>query len=555
MTPHPAPAGSPEGEPLEVATPAPYYPRMWRVAMIAVLASCGGEAADPLRVRIDTGVVHGVQDGNVRAFLGVPYAAPPVGPDRWRPPQPALPLAGELDAFEVGIQCPQSFSLSGPGGDEDCLFVNVWTPDGKGRDLAVMVWLHGGAFIFGSGGDRYYDGKYLAETYGVVVVTVNYRLGAFGFFAHPELAAEDPAYPSSGNYGLDDQLAALQWVQNNIAAFGGDPAQVLLFGESAGGFSTCAHYVSPRSAGLFRAAISESGLCASSVTEPSRAQAEAAGVAIAEGLGCTGAGAIECMRGKPADELLEATAVPPPAEQEPGGPFYAGANLLTTLPNVDGFVLARSLRESFAAGEFEPRPIIVGANRDEGTLFHSVFFATEVADEAEYRAALGRRFGAANVDAIVAMYPVASFDSANRALAEVTGDAFFACAARRTARGAAEAGAPVYLYSFQREPDQPFLGGLGVFHSAEIPFLFNSDPTFPLGRVGSGQSVADTLQGYWTRFAATTDPNGGGGGTAAWPRYDVAGDRHLVIDATTIEGSAFKAALCDFWDALVIAPQ
>jgi para-nitrobenzyl esterase len=521
--------------------------RAWLVVGIAMLGC--GDGPNELDVKIDTGTVRGIHDGETRAFLGVPYAAPPVGPDRWRPPQPALPLDGVFDAVGVGVQCPQSFSLSGPGGEEDCLFVNVWTPTGKGKDLPVMVWLHGGAFIFGSGGDKYYAGRYLAETYGVVIVTVNYRLGAFGFLAHPELFAEDPAYPSSGNYGIDDQFAALEWVQRNIKAFGGDPARVVLFGESAGGFSTCAHYVAPRTQGLFYAAISESGLCGTAVNEPSRAEAEAAGIMIAEKVGCPGPGAAACLRAKSSQELLDATAVPPPAMQDPGGPFYAGATV-GTLPNVDGHVMKSTLRDAFAAGGFEPRPLIVGSNRDEGTLFHSTFFASEIANEADYRGALGRRFGAANVDPIVARYPVASYPSANRALAEVTGDAFFACPARRTARGASAAGATVYFYNFQRALEQPFLADLGVFHSSEIPFLFNTDPAFPLGRVGSGQAVADALQGYWTRFAKTGDPNGDG--ATPWPTFDVAGDRHLVIDASTVEGAGYKSATCDFWDALVV---
>jgi len=515
-------------------------------AAVACLVAC--DEPDELRVAIDTGVVRGHLDGNTRAFLGIPYAAPPVGDLRWKPPQPALPQSAIFEAIEVGIQCPQSFSLSGPGGSEDCLFVNVWAPRGK-TGLPVMVWLHGGAFIFGSGGDAYYNGRYLTETYDVIVVTVNYRLGAFGFFAHPELTAEDPAYPSSGNYGLEDQLAALQWVQRNIEGFGGDPANVTLFGESAGGFSACAHYVSPRSAGLFRAAISQSGLCASTVTEPTLAEAEVTGDQLAQKLGCTGPGVAACMRARSTDELLDATAAPLPADQLPGGPFYTDqATSLQTLPNIDGVVLATSLKEAFAAGNFEPRPLIVGGNRDEGTLFHSVFFAREVADETEYRDALARRFGAPNVDAIVARYPVADFSDANRALAEVTGDAFFACPARRTARGAAAAGAPVHFYSFERELEQPFLANLGVFHSSEIPFLFESDPKFPLGRVGSGQSVADTIQGYWTRFAATGDPDGEG--AVDWPAYDAGGDHHLVIDSDVVVGSGLRAANCDFWDAL-----
>jgi para-nitrobenzyl esterase len=514
-------------------------------ALVALALCACGDDIDELTIRIDTGVIRGKLDGETRAFLGVPYAAPPVGADRWKPPAPALPLEGVYDAIQTGIQCPQSFSLAGPGGAEDCLFVNVWAPRGR-TGLPVMVWLHGGAFLFGSGGDAYYDGRYLAETYGVVVVTVNYRLGVFGFLAHPSLTDENSGYPSSGNYGLEDQRAALQWVQRNIGAFGGDPDLVTLFGESAGGFSACVHYAFPRGETLFRAAISQSGLCASSVREPTLAEAEIAGSVIAQGLGCVTA---QCLRDKSVDELLEATAVPPPSEQLPGGPFYTSSGMmLSTLPNVDGLVVPTSLREAFIAGDFDARPLIVGANKDEGTLFHSVFFGAEVANEADYRGALERRFGLANVDAIIARYPVATFGTANRALAEVTGDAFFACPARRTARSVAAVGAPVYFYSFERALEQPFLADLGVFHSSEIPFLFQADPRFPLGRVGTAQDVADTLQGYWTRFAKSLDPNGGG--AIAWPTYD--GDRHLTIDRVTAEGRGLRADACDFWDALAI---
>jgi para-nitrobenzyl esterase len=519
------------------------------------LAACGDDdKGDPLDVEIDTGVLHGIELGRTRAFLGVPYAAPPVGPDRWRPPQPAVPWDGVREAISVGIQCPQGLSISGPGGDEDCLFINVWTPTSPGDDglVPVMVWLHGGAFVFGSGGDKYYSGQHLAETYGVVIVTLSYRLGALGFLAHPALAAEDPAYPASGNYGLDDQHAALGWVQRNIAQFGGDPGNVLLFGESAGGYSTCAHYVSPRSAGLFARAIVESGLCTSPVLEATRAEAEATGTQVAQDLGCpvTGPEAVACMRAKPVDALLAATALPPMQSQPPGGPLYldAGASLLATRPSVDGFVVQRPMRDAFLTGGFAPRPLIVGTTRDEGTLFHSPLFANEVTTDAEYRAALGRRFGQSNVAGIVARYPVSAFGSPNRALAEVSGDAFFVCPARQTARTAAAGGAPVYLYSFEQLPELPILDGLGVFHSAEIPFVFGTDPAYPLGRAGEGgAATAAALQAMWTQFAATGDPNGTG---PEWPAFDRAGGRHLVIGPTIAAGSGHKAAVCDFWDSL-----
>ena len=236
------------------------------IVLLCVTAACG-TSGDELRVATESGVVHGEKDGTIRHFLGIPYAAPPVGPLRWKPPQRAPAWQGTRDATVVGTQCPQTLSYSGASYDEDCLFLNVWTPSGA-HDLPVMVWLHGGAFIFGSGGDKYYDGSKLAQ-HGVVVVTINYRLGVLGFLAHPALDVEDPSFPSSGNYGLLDQEAALAWVQRNIAAFGGDPKQVTLFGESAGGFSTCVQYLSSHTAGLFERAIAESGLCGSTLLAPS----------------------------------------------------------------------------------------------------------------------------------------------------------------------------------------------------------------------------------------------------------------------------------------------
>ena len=514
------------------------------IASLLLLAACG-DGGDPLAIETDAGKIHGIeQPGDVRAWLGVPYAAPPVGDLRWKRPQRAPKWEGVLDTVQTGIQCPQTFSIGGPGGSEDCLFVNVWSPSGASK-RPVLVWLHGGAFIFGSGGDPYYSGRFLAEKYDVVVVTVNYRLGAFGFLAHPALTGEDPSYPSSGNYGLEDQIAALEWTQRNIKAFGGDPAKVMLFGESAGGFSTCALFVSQQTSGLFAAAISQSGLCASKIEEPTLAVAEAAGVKIGEKLGCTGAGAAACMRGKSEKELLDATALIPPAMQPPGGPFYVGGeNVLSTLPNVDGVVMRRSLRTAFTQGVYPVRPLILGSMKDEGTLFHSSFFAMEVTTDAEYRAALGRRFGAANVDAIVAHYPIANFKNANAAIAEVTGDAFFVCPMRVAAKGASGIpGISVYMYSFDREPESAFLSDLGAFHSSEIPFLFGTDGVYPLARTGAGP-VATTMQQMWTRFAETGKPS------MEWPQYSAESDAYLSINDPLAVKTGLKAAQCEFWDSL-----
>jgi len=525
--------------------------RLAPLVLVVALWGCSDDPGNPLRVELDTGVVIGLDQGGVLEFLRIPYAAAPIGDLRFKPPQPPEPWTDERELINPGDPCPQGVAFAG-GGVEDCLFINVWVPKTSNKKsdgtLPVMVWLHGGAFIFGSGSDAYYSGAHLAEAQGVIVVNLSYRLGAFGFLAHPAFAMEDPAYPSSGNWGLDDQYAGLAWVQRNIAAFGGDPAKVTLFGESAGGYSTCVHYVAARTAGMFRAAISESGLCTTSVLELSRAEAEAAAISVAEKVGCTGTGAAACLRGKPMMELVAATN-PIMQGAPPGGPFYQSGPPLTTLPNVDGFVIERPLRETFESGDFPSRPLILGATRDEGTLFHTSLFATAVTDEATYREALARRFPAESIDEIVARYPVAAFPNANRAIAEVSGDAFFVCPARRTARAVAASGAHTYYYSFQQEPTQAFMPDLGVFHSAEIPFLFATDPRYPLARAGdAGKPTSDALQEYWSRFATTMDPNGDD--ARAWPEYTRATDQHLVIDNDPTVGSAYKSALCDFWDGV-----
>ena len=522
------------------------------IALVCLLGCT--TSSDELRVTTESGVVHGAKTGTVRHFLGIPYAAPPVGALRWRAPQRAGAWQGTREALQVGSECPQTLSLSGVSYDEDCLYLNVWTPSGA-HDLPVMVWLHGGAFIFGSGGDKYYDGGVLAQ-HGVVVVTLNYRLGVFGFLAHPASDGEDPAYPTSGNYGLEDQRAALEWVQRNIAAFGGDPAHVTLFGESAGGFSTCVQYLSSRTTALFEAAIAESGLCGATLLAPSHANAESEALTLGSQLGCpgSGAGALACLRGLDAMTLLAATGLPPEASMTPGGPFYQPEILPDALPNVDGYVIAQPLREAFDAGGYAPRPLLLGTNRDEGTLFHSSIYAMPVTDEASYRAALAVRFGSGAVDAIEAQYPIASYPSANAALATVTGDAFFVCPTRRSARAAARAGAPVFRYSFEHAPEEPVMPGLGVFHSAELPFVFGNDD-FPLGRVGtSGAALAAAMQAYWTSFAKTGDPGTGGAGGVAWPAYDPARDTYLGLGDPVAGAAGLRSSLCDFWDTLAVTP-
>jgi len=520
--------------------------RLVVLAFLAVAAGCGGDATDELTITLDAGTVHGGALDGIRHFFGIPYAAPPIGANRFRAPQPVMPWTTALEANLTGSQCPQSISLAGSSDDEDCLYLNVWAPSGA-HDLPVMVWLHGGAFIIGSGGDKYYDGAQLAKS-GVIVVSLNYRLGLFGFLAHPQLRTDDPAFPTAGNYGLEDQRFALEWVKRNIAAFGGDPKHVTLFGESAGGMSTCFLYLSSRATDLFQAAISESGLCSSQLLEIPRDVAEAQAETLATKLGCAAndATTIDCLRAKSPDDLLAATPLPAMTDP-PGGPIYQPEILPGSLPTVDGYVVEQPMAAALAAAQYPLRPLILGNVADEGTLFHSPLFAQPIADETAYRAALAMRFSPGAVDAIVAHYPVAQFPSANRALGQVTGDAFFLCPSRRFAKAVQDRGAVVYRYNFQQELGSPFAPGLGVFHSSEIPFVFGND-TYPLGRIGDATALATAIQAYWTGFAKIYDPNHTG--DPAWPKYDGTEPQLVLSGAGITTGKALDDDTCTLWDSL-----
>ncbi|MFT3693940.1 MAG: carboxylesterase family protein [Kofleriaceae bacterium] len=513
--------------------------RIW--LSLVILAACGSDP-DPLTIDLDSGTIHGEGSGDIREFLGIPYAAPPVGDFRFRAPQPVTPWTTTMETVAFGPECPQSLSLSGVSNTEDCLYLNVWAPQGA-SNMPVMVWLHGGAFILGSGGDKYYDGSNLASQ-GVIVVSLNYRLGLFGFLANSAFANDDPDYPTIGNYGLEDQRAALQWVQRNIEKFGGDPKHVTLFGESAGGMSVCIHYLSSRTAGLFDRAISESGLCSSPLLEVQSNIAATEGDMIATSLGCADhdATTVDCLRGKTADELLAVTKLPAPTDP-PGGPIYQPFLLPGSLPVVDGYVIEQPLAAAVKAGNFQPRPLILGNVADEGTLFHSPLFAQPVTDDASYRAALGNRFDAALIDGIVGHYPVDAYPTPNRTLAQVTGDAFFKCPSRVFAAAVTTAGAALYRYQWETEMTNPLFTDLGVFHSSEIPFVFGNDD-YPLGQIGPATDMATAIQAYWIAFAKTANPNVTG--QLAWPLYDSTNPQ-IEFSSPLKVGTHLDDDACVFW--------
>jgi para-nitrobenzyl esterase len=514
----------------------------------------GGTPAEGLDVTIDQGDLRGYLSEGVRAFLGIPFGATTGGDARWTGPAPAPGWSGVRDATELGPPCAQ-LNPTGTAFDatstEDCLTVNVWAPAGPPEaPVPVMVWIYGGAYQFGSGGPPY-NAESLVSAGNVVVVTFNYRLAAMGFFAHPALTeAAQAARVPPANLGLQDQQLALRWVQDNIAAFGGDRGNVTLFGESAGANSTCLHMVSESSRGLFHRAIVQSGLCLKPML--TLAEAEAKGARYAEAMGCTDpAEVLTCLRQLDMETVLTGPATAPP--RIPGGLFYQDAlEQLGFQPIVDGTLVAEQPAEAIAAGRVgDVAEVLHGATTDEGALFHvPPLGGDQPADDTEYEAALANRFGAHAAE-VAAQYPVSDYPSYAEALSAVTGDAIFRCPAIRMAELLHAAGRTNYLYRFHLPVTSVFEGLSGrPFHSADIPYVFGHE--YLLGSVPpehAGASAA--IQGYWTRFAASGDPNGGG--APSWPVFDDAAG-HLNLDSPMSAGSDWRADGCDFWDAIAIVP-
>lgn len=505
--------------------------------LLALGAGCGSDddAGDSAiqqgtLIEIADGMIQGQAEGGARRFLGIPFAAPPVGDLRWRPPQPPQPWTDVLEADAISPPCAQLAALTTPASDtEDCLYLNVWTPDpAPDRPLPVLFWIHGGANTSGSTGDLiplgvgglFYNGQGLAATRDVVVVTTNYRLNVFGFLSHQALAAEDPGYPYSGNQALLDQRAALQWVRDNIVAFGGDPDNVTIFGESAGAFNVCYHVASPLSRGLFHRAISQSGGC--TTRNDSDADARNRTAALSDASGCAAAAdELACLRELPVAELLALS-----------GGFR---------PSVDGGFLPDQPRAIYDRGDYARVPYILGSNSDEGTLF--LLGAGPVETEEEYEALVEARYGS-RADEVLALYPVSDFDSPNDAWARIVGDSGLVCGTYDTARRAAAGGADVYMYNFSRPVLEDILPQLGATHGAEIAFVFGS-ATSPSA---DDTALAMSMQGYWSRFARSGDPNGDG--ALVWPEYSDATDLRINFDAENSIVAAFRREQCEFFWSL-----
>ncbi|MCP9991395.1 carboxylesterase/lipase family protein [Streptomyces albogriseolus] len=489
-------------------------------------ATPAAAAADDTTVTTRYGQVRGEAGESANAYLGIPYAAPPVGDLRWKPPAPPERWSGVRDATTPGNPCMQANSstpwgdLAGPGTpSEDCLYLNVHTPERSLPGRPVMVWLHGGGFTIGSG--TFYDGGELAARGDVVVVTLNYRLGAFGYLAHPGLAEESPA-AVSGNYGLLDQQAALRWVRQNIAAFGGDPDQVTVFGESAGGGSVCQHLVSPRAAGLFDRAIAQSG-CGFPL--PTQQSQQRTGASWAESLGCAD---VACLRSRPAGELLAASLNP-------------GARWV---PNVDGRVLPLQITEALESGRFHRVPVLQGTTADEGRLTVATTYdlAGRPLTAAGYPVAVRALYGDRS-DAILARYPLTEYGTPAEALGAILTDAQFACSQSRTARLMGNH-TRSYQYEFADRHAMDYLElpigfPIGAPHGSEIRYVFGGVSGTP-----AQNALAAKMLGYWTHFAHTGVPYAAG--APRWNQYPKV--QVLAPEAITASTTFPQDHKCDLWN-------
>jgi len=500
-------------------------------------ATCTEDRSAPVTVEVvapagsiltEGGVVSGTASGGSMSYRGIPFAAPATGALRWRPPAPAAPWTGVRAAAAFGPVCAQLDDAGNVTGSEACLFLNVWTPSTPPPSLLpVLLFIHGGGNAAGAGSYPYYDGTTFAENGRAVVVTVNYRLSSFGWLAQPFLSAETRR-GVSGNYGTYDQLAALRWVKRNIAAFGGDPARVMIFGESAGGVNVCTLFASPLAKGLFERALVESGGC----TQKPLSDFIAFGDTLTQNAGCPhAADPAACLRGLPFEAILRA--LPPVVTVATSSGQLWG-------PAVDGFVLRDSPEIVIGKGEHNKVPFAIGANSDE-----TGQAAPPVATEAEYRALVVAQAGAL-APLILARYPVSAFATPRKAYIAVTSDSRFICPARRFARAAAKGGSPVFRYFFSYPASRLY----GAVHGVELPFVFGSLDAVPAYTPGATErALSESMNASWARFAASGDPSVPG--SVPWPAYDPVRDRTFVWDAPPASVDGIRSEACDFWDSLL----
>ena len=486
-------------------------------------------------IQLYNGPISGKAEDGVRIFLGLPYAAPPVGELRWKSPQAVAPWTQVRSHTVFSPSCPQPKQQDAGKFSEDCLYLNVWTTaENPEKRLPVMVWIHGGAFNFGSASQPEYNGRNLAKK-GVVIVTINYRLGPLGFMVHPLLSKES-AHGTSGNYALLDQIAALKWVQNNIAAFGGNPDRVTIFGQSAGSRSVSLLMISFLSEGLFHRAIAESGglIIGSEYLNPvfngNMANVEKMGQKLTSRLGCdTAEDVLAAMRARSAQEIVQAADCKTSVFDE--GLFFA--------PVFDGWVLPKDPLAAYAGGQQHDVPMIVGSTLNEGNLY--------LADETDlsvekYKSFLKARF-AENSGKAFEMFPAHKSKDVARAIDHFLTVAANAQPARLVAQSMERKKSRAYLYQFTRLPDTAMARKLGVYHGVELAYVFGNMNKAD-GYDDTDMGLSKKMMDYWVNFAKTGNPNGQG--LADWPAYKSKSDLNLEFsDTIHINKHLFKKE-CDF---------
>lgn len=509
------------------------------LAVLAFTQSGFAAITDP--VKVEQGLLAGTSGSaaDIRVYRGVPFAAPPVGDLRWKPPYSAASWHGVRQATEFSNACWQTpypaaaaiYQAKLPPLSEDCLYLNIWTPAKSATNrLPVMVWIHGGGFTRGFSGTSSYNGEVLARK-GAVIVTINYRLGVFGFFAHPGLSAES-VHHSSGNYALLDQIAALHWVKTNIAAFGGDPDRVTIFGESAGSWAVNALMASPLARGLFQRAIGESGglfspmktlteaekegeKLVASLTPPVKPESDPRASAFST---------LKALRAKSAEELLKAS----------------DSEAVRAI--VDGWVLPQDVATIFAQGKQNDVPLIVGYNADEGTAL-----APQGANMKAlmFIGGIHQRYGS-QADALLKIYPAASDEQAVSSFYSAYRDQAFGWEMRTWARMASKTGhQPAYMYYFSRRPPGPQSARLRAFHASEIAYVFGTF-VWPFPWEDTDKKLSDAITSYWVNFAINGNPNRDN--LIEWPTYNAKDDKVLEFgDQITVQSEINKTGL-DFFD-------
>ncbi|HMG35874.1 MAG TPA: carboxylesterase family protein [Blastocatellia bacterium] len=485
-------------------------------------------------IKVEGGLISGTAADGVRIYKGIPFAAPPTGDLRWKAPQPVVHWDGVRQCDTFGPECPQApyaagsiYARPAEKQSEDCLYLNVWTAARAGEHRPVMVWIHGGALTRGSGANPVYDGTALAKK-GVVLVSINYRLGPLGYLAHPELTSESPER-SSGNYGVLDQIAALKWVQKNIAAFGGDPARVTIFGESAGSWSVNVLVATPLARGLFQRAIGESGALFNRMAflkedRQGMSSAEKIGAAFAK---AAGADSIKALRALPADKIIDVF------NNDTEGKKFR------TQPNVDGWVLPEEIQSIFAHSKQNDVPVIVGSNANEMTTL--TLPATWPKSAEEYRKRIAAQYGEM-VKEFETVYPINNDGDATTSFLGSARDVAFTLQMRTWARLTGTGRSKAYLYFFSHVPPGPNSKTLGAYHASEIAYVFNN-----LSRVNRPHQdvdfkLADTMSSYWVSFASTGDPNASR--LPKWTPYDPTSEAYMDFgDAPQVRNHLLKAQL------------